>query len=452
MVLIPTTDGRAQPTITRMFDRHVWRNWGRNQQCRPATIEAPRSELEVAESVNRARTAGQSVKVAGHGHSFTDIACTEGRMLSIDALDRVLHVDDETGVVTVEAGISIRRLNHELAARGLALANLGDIDRQTIAGAVSTATHGTGHGLGGLATFIRGIDMITADGSLLQCSADEEPEIFHCARVGLGALGVVTKLQLQTVPAFNLHHLEEARPYDEVLAGLDSLIEENDHFELYWLPHTDKAAIIANNRTDAQADEKGAYKTWRAEVFFPNVFFGGVVVAGKVAPKLVPRLAEVVADSLGKTRLVKRSDRIFVSTRFVRFVEMEYAIPRANAVEAMLGVRDLIDEEGLRVSFPMEVRFVASDDIPLSTAYGRETCYIAVHMATGVPFERYFRGVEAIMDRFDGRPHWGKMHFQTAATLAPRYPEWERFRSVRAKLDPDRSFANPYLDRVLGPE
>jgi len=140
-----------------------------------------------------------------------------------------------------------------------------------------------------------------------------------------------------------------------------------------------------------------------------------------------------------------------VSTRFVRFVEMEYAIPREHAVEAILGVRDMIDEQGLTVSFPIEVRFVAPDDIPLSTAHGRDTCYIAVHMATGVAFERYFRGVEAIMDRFEGRPHWGKMHFQSAATLAPRYPEWDRFAAVRSKLDPDGRFSNPYLDRVLGP-
>jgi L-gulono-1,4-lactone dehydrogenase len=445
-----TSGARHLPSFV-MRDGYTWRNWGRNQRCNPAAVEEPRSELEVAEAVRRAHVAHQQVKVIGHGHSFTDIACTEGRMLSIDALDRVLAVDEGSGLVTVEAGISIHHLNAELAERGLALANLGDIDRQTIAGAVSTATHGTGRSFGGLATFIRGIEMITADGTALRCSPDEEPEIFHCARVGLGALGVITKLMLQCVPAFNLHHLEEARPLDEVLAGLDALVDENDHFELYWLPHTDQAAIIANNRTDAPADEKSAYKTWRAEVFFPNVFFGAVVAAGRAAPKLVPRLADVVASSLGRTKLVKRSDRIFVSTRFVRFVEMEYAIPRANAVEAVLAIRDLIDEEGLRVSFPIEVRFVAPDDIPLSTAHGRESCYIAVHMASGVPFDTYFRGVEAIMGRFDGRPHWGKMHFQTAATLAPRYPEWERFRAVRAKLDPDGRFANAYLDRVLGP-
>ncbi len=434
-----------------MRDRNTWRNWGRNQQCHPGAVEQPRSELEASEAVRRAAAARQRVKVAGHRHSFTDIACTDGRLLSIDSLDRVLGVDAESGLVTVEAGISIRRLNRELAERGLALANLGDIDRQTIAGAVSTATHGTGRKFGGLATFIRGMEMVTADGSVLHCSADEEPEIFHCARVGLGALGVVTKLTLQCVPAFNVHHLEEARPLDRVLADLTTLVDQNDHFELYWLPHTDQAAIIANNRTDAPVDEKSAYKTWRAEVFFPNVFFGAVVAAGRLAPTLVPRLAEVVAGSLGRTEIVKRSDRIFVSTRVVRFVELEYAIPREHAVEAVLGVRDLIDEEGLRVSFPIEVRFVAPDDIPLSTAYGRDTCYIAVHMAAGLPYEQYFRGVEAIMDRFEGRPHWGKMHFQTAATLAHRYPEWERFRAVRAKLDPEGRFANAYLDRVLGP-
>jgi FAD/FMN-containing dehydrogenase len=175
-----------------------------------------------------------------------------------------------------------------------------------------------------------------------------------------------------------------------------------------------------------------------------------LVTAGKIHPPLVPRIAQVMAGTVGSARLVDRSDRILISTRLLRFVEMEYAIPRENAVDAMQAVRRLIDDAGLRVSFPVEVRFTAPDDIPLSTAHGRETCYIAVHMARGMPHEQYFDGVESIMDGFGGRPHWGKLHGQTASSLASRYPEWERFGRVRARLDPDARFANEYLDRVLG--
>ncbi len=285
----------------------------------------------------------------------------------------------------------------------------------------------------------------------MRCSPDEEPEVFHGARVGLGALGVVTKLTLACEPAFTLRHVERAAKLDEVVAEIDQLADGHDHFEFYWLPHTDTCSLLCNDRTDEAPRPKSAYKRWRAEVFFPNYFFGAVVAAGRLRPELVPRLAAIVGNSVGSTRLIDRSDRILISTRLLRFVEMEYAIPRAHAREALLAVRDLIDGEGLRVSFPVEVRFTAPDDIPLSTAHGRETCYIAVHMARGMPHERYFDGVEAIMDRFDGRPHWGKLHGQRAETLAPRYPEWERFGRLRERLDPDGRFANGYLDRVLGP-
>jgi len=434
-----------------MRARDTWRNWARNQRCVPAAREEPRSVLEITEAVKRARAAGQTVKVAGSGHSFTDAACTEGRLLSVDLLDRVLEVDRDAGTVTVEAGITIRALNRELAERGLALANLGDIDRQTIAGATSTGTHGTGARLGGLATFIRRMEMVTAEGDVLTCSPDEEPEVFHCARVGLGALGVVTRLTLACEPAFTLRHVERPARFDEVAAELDGLVDGHDHFELYWLPHTDTCSLLCNDRTDEAPRPKSAYKRWRAEVFYPNYFFGALVTAGRLHPPLVPRIAQVVAGTVGSARLVDRSERILISTRLLRFVEMEYAIPREHALEAMRAVRRLIDAEDLQVSFPVEVRFTAPDDIPLSSAHGRDTCYVAVHMARGVPYERYFDGVEAIMDGFGGRPHWGKLHGQDASTLASRYPEWDRFARLRARLDPEGRFANAYVDRVLGP-
>jgi L-gulonolactone oxidase len=434
-----------------MGDEHVWRNWGRTQRCGPAALESPRSELEVVEAIGRARAARQRVKVVGGGHSFTDIACTDGRMLSLDLLDRVVDVDEVGLTVTVEAGMTIHRLDQELAARDLALPNLGDIDRQTIAGAIATATHGTGATFGGLATFVRGLELVTADGDVLRCSATDDAELFHAARVGLGALGVVTKVTLACVPAFNLHHIERRHHLDEVLDDLDSWVDGNEHFEFYWLPHTDYCATIANNRTDEPVRHKGAYKRWRAEVFFPNYFFGAVVRLGRAAPSLIPRLNDMVAGGVGTTELVDRSDRILVSTRLVKFAEMEYAIPREHARDAVRGVRDVIDAAGLHVSFPIEVRFTAPDDIPLSTASGRDTCYVAVHMARGVDYEQYFRGVEALMNTFDGRPHWGKLHYQNAATLEPRYPQWGRFQTVRGKLDPEGRFSNAYLDRVLGP-
>jgi len=180
------------------------------------------------------------------------------------------------------------------------------------------------------------------------------------------------------------------------------------------------------------------------------VVFGAVCRVGRRRPQLVPRLARL-APGAGRVEYVKPSHRTFVTTRLVRFVEMEYSIPRAAAPDALREVRRFIDRSGLMISFPIEVRFVAPDDIPLSTAYGEPRAYIAVHMYRGTVFEQYFRGVEAIMDPLGGRPHWGKMHYQTAATLAPRYPRWDDFAAVRRRLDPEGRFRNAYLDRVLGP-
>jgi L-gulonolactone oxidase len=428
----------------------TWRNWGRNQRCEPAAVTDPQSELEVVEAVLAARTAGQTVKAVGSGHSFTDTACTDGRMLRLGRLDRVLAFDRDASTITVEAGIPLWKLNQELAMRGVALTNLGDIDRQTISGALSTGTHGTGLRLGALSTMVRELEMVTAEGEVLRCSDREEPEVFACARVGLGALGVITKLTLQVEPAFRLHSVEVPMSLDAMLAGFDEAVTTNEHVDMYWFPHTDVATVKCNNRTDAPIRVKHGYKKWRDEVLVSNYLFGAVSKAGQVAPSAIPRLAQFVVANIGRSEKVDRSDQVFCSRRLVRFVEMEYEVPRAEVRATLLAIRDLIDDEGLRVGFPIELRVTGADDIPLSTGFGRENAYIACHLPSGTPFERYFRAVESITDRVGGRPHWGKMHFQTADTLAPRYPEWSRFQSVRAKLDPEGRFRNAYLDRVLG--
>lgn len=428
-----------------------WRNWGGNVACEPAAVEEPESLLEVREAIGRAATAGQRVKVVGAGHSFSGLAGTEGRLLRLDRLDRILAVDPSGGRAVVEGGIPLWKLNEGLAVRGLALGNLGDIDRQSIAGATATATHGTSLRYGGLAVAIRGLELVTADSEVVWCSADEEPEVFHCARVGLGALGVVTKVELECEPAFRLHAEEKPRRWDDFVAEWPGLVAANDHVDAYWFPHTDICTAKVSNRTDEPVRTRSEWKRWRDEVLLANYVFGAGVELGKLVPALVPRIAEAVAGSIGRIEAVDRSDRVYCSRRLVRFVEMEYSIPLDSCIEALGAIRELIDREGLRVAFPVEIRALVGDDIPLSTAYGAPRAYLAVHLPAGIPYDAYFGGVEAIMNRFAGRPHWGKLHFQDSTTLAPRYPEWDRFQAVRARLDPHGRFANEELDRVLGP-
>jgi FAD-linked oxidoreductase len=353
----------------------------------------------------------------------------------------------------VQAGIPLHRLNLALADLGLAMTNLGDIDRQTIAGATSTGTHGTGSRLGGLATQIRGLELVVGDGSVVTCSATERPELFDCARLGLGALGVVTAVTLQCEPAFNLEADEQPMPLEQVMTDLDELAEANEHFEFYWFPHTDVALTKRNNRLPAgQAPRPlSRRKEWLDDEFFANTLFNLVCAVGKRRPVLVPRLNNTAARLLGARRFSAPSYEVFTSPRRVRFVEMEYAVPREAIRDAIHAVQHVIERDNLRISFPIEVRVTAPDDIPLSTAHGRDTAYVAIHRYRGEPFEGYFRAVETEMRALDGRPHWGKMHWRTRDDLRPAYPRFDDFLAVRDSVDPERVFANNYLETVLGP-
>jgi L-gulonolactone oxidase len=399
--------------------------------------------------VRDAAAAGQRVKVVGAGHSFTGIALTDGRLVQLDRYRRVVAHDGAAGTVTVQSGAPLSQLNEDLYVRGLAMENLGDIAYQSIAGAISTATHGTGAQFGGIATQVTGMRIIAGDGSIVECSPEVEPEVFHAARVGLGALGVISTVTLRCVPAFNLRAVEAPTRVDELLASLDEHVASNDHFEFFWVPHTGWALTKWNERTQESEQPRPRFQAFRDDILMSNVAFGALNRIGRLRPSLIPRLSRMIPSS-GRVEYVDRSYRVFASPRWVRFYEMEYAIGAAACAEALNRVRAFVKQSGLTISFPVEVRFTAADDIPLSTAFGRATAYIAVHVYQGMQYQQYFEAVEDIMDDYGGRPHWGKLHFQTSETLAPRYPEWDKFQAVRRRLDPAGVFTNAYLDRVLG--
>lgn len=429
----------------------LWSNWAGNQQCAPAQWARPASEDELVGIVKQAATDERRVKVVGAGHSFTGIACTDGVLVDLSDYGRVLSVDADTGHVTVQAGIPLHRLCDELDARGLAMQNMGDIAYQSIAGATSTSTHGTGSAFGGLATTIVGLRIVTGDGSILECTPGSNADVLDVARVGLGALGVLSTVTVAAVPAFRLHAVEEAMPVDDVLADFDGFMTSTDHVEFYWVPHTRWALTKRNTRTQEPPRPRPRHREVLDDLVGQNLAFGAMCRVGRRFPRAIPRLAKLVPSGASRVDYVDRSDRVFTSPRHVRFYEMEYAIPAEAVPEALNRVRRLVDAIGVPISFPVEVRVTAADDIPLSTASGRRSGYIAVHVYQGTrAYDQYFTGVEAIMDDYDGRPHWGKLHYQKAATLAPRYERWDDFQAVRARLDPDRRFTNPYLDRVLG--
>jgi FAD-linked oxidoreductase len=403
----------------------------------------PASETELVKLIGKANAANLTVRVAGTGHSFTPLCASEGVLISLDRLQGLVSTDSARLEATIWAGTKIWQMGEPLQQVGLAMANMGDIDRQSIAGAISTGTHGTGRGLGSISTQVVGLRLLTANGEVVACSAEAEPELFKAGQVSLGALGIITQVTLRLLPAYRLQEISWVIPTQECLAILDRLIVENRHFEFFWLPKEDACAAKALNPTENDEfrmmnptsldnrDESGADSP---EEDTP----------GSQSPP--GTLARYI-----KGKRIDHSYRIFPSERTILFNEIEFALPEANGPDCFLEIRRLMQTKYPEVTWPIEYRTLGADDIYLSPAYGRDSVTISVHQAHHLPYEAFFADVEAIFRNHQGRPHWGKVHTHTARELRPLYPLWDRFQQARERLDPRGRFMNDYLCSILGP-
>jgi len=409
----------------------------------------PRTVSELASLVAEASSRGEKVKAVGSGHSFTSAAATDGRMVRLDNLTGISQVDSTKNQVTVGAGTRLSDLNTLLHAEGLAMANLGDIAYQTVAGAISTSTHGTGKALTGLAGQVVAMTLVDGNGEIVECSDTSNMEILDVGRVSVGALGIISEYTLQVVPSFRLRALEQPMKLDDVLENIHELAAAHDHFEFFWIPHTRWALTKRNNRTDDALAPLPRVKGWIEKTFMENYAFGALCRLGRARPSLIPRLATALPSS-GSREYVDQSFKIFASPRIVRFYEMEHALPVDAVAPALRDIRSMVERKGYLLNFPIEVRFTKGDDVPLSTAYGRDSAYIAVHVYKGMECEPFFRDVEDILRGYNARPHWGKVHYREAEELSSLYPRWDEFIALRNRLDPQRTFANAYTDTVFG--
>ncbi|GAB2737160.1 D-arabinono-1,4-lactone oxidase [Salinifilum aidingensis] len=430
----------------------TWTNWAATASARPAAVHRPRNLAEAADVLATAERRGLPVRALGSGHSFSPVAAPTGLALDLSAFSGIEHADPGTGLVTVSAGTPLHRLNAELDRIGLAMPNLGDIDRQTIAGALATGTHGTGARFGGLATQVRALQLLLADGTAHRCAPEENAELFAAARVGLGALGVITSVTLQCEPAFVLEAEEHPEPLDSVLERFDELAAGNDHVEFYWFPYGKNALVKRNNRLPPEASPRPLppLRHFLEYQVVENAAFGLLCRLGRAVPASVAQLNRLSSAVLSRRSYSDRSHRVFTSTRSVRFVESEYAVPAEALGEVLRELRAALPRLEHPVMFPVEIRLAAADDIWLSTAHGRDTAYIAVHQFHGMPYRHWFEVFESIAGAVGGRPHWGKMHSLDAEGLRELYPRFDDFRRVRDAVDPQRRFTNPHLTRVLG--
>lgn len=434
----------------------TWTNWAGTATAHPRTQSTPGSTAAVVDAVLRARETGSSVRMVGTGHSFTDVAVTDGELLLPHGLVGVVDVDRDAMTVTALAGTPLKVLNAELAHLGLSLHNMGDIAEQTLAGAISTGTHGSGGTWAGLGAQVVGLELVTGTGEVLRATPDENPDVLDLARVGLGALGVIVTVTFAVEPLFLLEAVEQPMRWAEAIGSFDELVASNHHVDLHWFPHTDRLLTKRNNRLDtgeaglAAAEPLGRLRGWIDDELLANTVFGLAVAASNRAPGVIPRMNRVTSRALSARTYSDVAHRVLTSTRRVVFREMEYALPRSAATEVLAEVRRVVDASDWRLSFPVEIRVAPADDVPLSTAYGRDTLYLAFHVPRDTDHTAFFEGLEPLLRAYDGRPHWGKLHTRTHADLAPSYPRFDDFLALRERLDPDRVLANAYARRVLG--
>lgn len=405
----------------------TWSNWSTLVTCIPRAVTTAQTDAEIRTLIHQARRDGLKVRVAGTGHSFTPLCATDGVLLLLAAHPQPLE-QPAADTVTFWAGSKIHQLGAPLWACGLSMANMGDIDRQAIGGAIGTGTHGTGPGLGNISTQVVGLRLVTATGELIDCSPTQEAAIFKAAQISLGALGVITQVTLRGLPAYYLHERTWVAEFAECVAQLDDHIAATRHFEFFWSPGEDACAMKALQPvalTAAQAEN------------LP------LLVEGVGPGELRGRLARYV-----RPERIDRAYRIFPSERTLKFNEMEFAVPAANGPDCLCEIRQLMQAKHPHVLWPIEYRTLAADDIPLSPAYGRATVTISIHQAADLPHEAFFADAEAIFRNHQGRPHWGKLHSHTANQLRDLYPQWAAFQTVRRQLDPNGLFRNEHL-RVL---
>ena len=420
-------------------------NWAGTASCVPGSFAEPGSEEELRGVVLAAAARGERVKVRGGGHSFSDAACTEGLLISLDRLCRVLSIGPLE--VEVEAGLRLDALNEALAGAGLALGVVGSIARQSVAGAIATGTHGSGPRHGSLASLVIGLRLLCADGSFRDLAPGDEH--FDAACVGLGALGIVTRVRLRCERAFRLEELAGPVPFDEALAALPELVRQETYVKLWWLPHTSVVQVYRCRRTEARSTFR-ALQRWFDDRVVNRLIFSALLRASRLASWIIPVLNRLVRVAYFRpSRKVARSDLALTIAMPPRHCEIEYALPIAEAGAALRAVRALIDREGLRVNFVVELRFVAADTAWLSPAFGRDTVYVGAYMARAAGLERYFHAFEQEMIARGGRPHWGKQFAAGAGQLAALCPNLARFSALRDRLDPHGLFDNAFLARVL---
>jgi len=427
----------------------LWRNWSGSEECRPVNFEQPEDTAAVQAMVRHCRSNGASLRVTGAAHSFTALVPTDQTLVSLEKLSGLDHISEDRKTALVWAGTNLRALGKLLHAEGLAQENLGDIDAQAIAGALSTGTHGTGAGFGTLSTQLEGLEIVDGTGQVHWLDHHNNSNVFSAARIALGSFGLITRMKLRTNPAYRLEFATAKESLKDVLINYTDYLARHRNYEFYWFPYSGMVQNKFSDKTDKPAQKHKATE-YLTDVVLENYVFKLFSEVARIFPSTCEKISQISAKAVSTSRKVNWSHQVYATARLVRFQEMEYNLPREAFADVVRLMEERMSRERFRVHFPIECRFVAADDIPLSPAYGRASAYIAVHMYKGMPHQEFFQAMEEIFLAHEGRPHWGKIHSLDARELSKRYPLWNEFQTLRERMDPDGMFLNPYLEKLFG--
>ncbi|OAB47374.1 D-arabinono-1,4-lactone oxidase [Paenibacillus antarcticus] len=432
--------------------RKKWTNWSGSVTATPELVKYPTTIDEIVEIVhNECVIGGKYLRMVGSSHSFTPVAASDQVLVSLDGLQGIVSMDVDQATAVVWAGTKLKLLGELLHESGLAQENLGDIDVQSIAGAISTGTHGSGHRLGSIATQVIGITVVNGLGEVMECTEQSHPDVFKALQVSLGTLGIIVQVKLRLRKSYVLSYESKRMDLSDCLTQLPGLIERNRHFEFFWFPYAEACQVKLMNETGSPISINKV-SDFVNERLIENTLFGLLSGMCRLFPAVSSTISRISASSVPIMTKANYSHNIFATQRTVRFNEMEYSLPADCMTAVIREMREAMEREKFHVHFPIECRYVAADDIWLSPAYGRDSAYIAVHMYRGMPYERYFQVMEEIFLRYEGRPHWGKMHTLKAADLKKRYPMWQHFEEIREQMDPNHVFLSPYMSELLEDE
>ena len=429
----------------------ILKSWAGNVVWRPKAVHRPRDEQEIAKLVTHVAEEGGRLKPVGSGLSWSDINEVENEHLL--RLDRMASIDvqPDSKRVCVQGGAVMSDIQKALEEQNLTLDNIGSIVTQTAAGYTGTGTHGSGTPL--LSAFIEEMRLVDGAGRVRKLSPSQEPELFSAARVHLGCLGVVTEITFKCIDAFDLEERREIVPFDRALADLEGYLAENDYVKLWWLPYTDVIQVYLLNRTDEQRTAPRPAELmdeWGLSAYS----FSALIRLTRGVPAFTPSVMRSL-QSLYFTprRRVNRNTRLFNIGKMIPIHnESEYAIPIEKAAKTIDRVAQIVRGSApeYRVNFPLEVRFVPGDDIPMSPATGRDSCYLGAYVASTKWTGPYHRDFEGLMRDYAGRPHWGKLFSRTSRDFTELYPQYRQFDALRRECDPNGIFRNVFVERVFG--